>query len=196
MTGYRYAASLVILALLACAGPSLAELSIGQEAPDFRLVSLDGQEVALSALRGKTVVIEWINPNCPVSRRHAESKTMTSTAAKHAGAVWLAVNSTNSSHGDYLEPGKHSAYNDSMGIDYAVLYDVSGDVGRAYGAKTTPHMYVVDPEGLLTYQGAIDDDPRNRGAKVNYVDAALTAMESGGSPDPSSTRPYGCSVKY
>lgn len=184
------------LLLAACAGPSLADLAIGQPAPGFELPSVDGGTVALADLAGKTVVLEWINPNCPVSRRHAAAKTMVTTEAKHPEVVWLAINSTNPSHGDYLDKAEHKKYQDKMGIDYPVLYDESGDVGRAYGAKTTPHMYVIDAAGKLVYMGAIDDDPRGRGASVNYVDAALDAMNSGVKPDPASTKAYGCSVKY
>jgi peroxiredoxin len=187
---------LVLAATLACAGPSLAELAVGQAAPDFSLPDLDGETVALASLRGKTVVLEWINPNCPVSRRHADAKTMTTTLAEHPEVVWLGINSSNPSHGDFVEPAAHKSYNESKGIGYDVLYDRSGDVGRAYGAKTTPHMYVIDPEGRLAYMGAIDDAPRGGAASVNYVDAALDALEKGGRPDPGSTRPYGCSVKY
>jgi peroxiredoxin len=187
---------LALFAALACAGPSLAELSVGQAAPDFSLPDLDGETVSLAGLRGKTVVLEWINPNCPVSRRHADAHTMSSTAAKHSEVVWLGINSTNPSHGDFVEPAAHRSYNDSKGIAYDVLYDRSGEVGRAYGAKTTPHMYVIDPEGKLAYMGAIDDSPRGPGASVNYVDSALGALAKGGRPEPASTRPYGCSVKY
>jgi peroxiredoxin len=189
-------ATLVAFATLACAGPTLAELTVGQAAPDFTLRDLDGQEVALASLRGKTVVLEWINPNCPFSLRHSKQKTMQTTADKHAEVVWLGINSTNPTHGDHLEPAEYKAFLAEHAIRYPVLDDGAGAVGRAYGAKTTPHMYVIDPQGNLAYAGAIDDDPRGNGAKVNYVDAALTAMAQGESPDPASTRPYGCSVKY
>jgi peroxiredoxin len=188
---------LLALALaFACAGPSLAELAVGQPAPDFTLPDLDGRTVSLSGLRGKVVVLEWINPNCPVSRRHADARTMSTTAAKHPDAIWLAVNSTNPGSGDFVEPAAHRTYNESKGIGYPVLYDRSGEVGRAYGAKTTPHMYVIDPEGKVAYMGAIDDAPRGGEASVNYVDSALAALAAGGRPEPASTRPYGCSVKY
>jgi peroxiredoxin len=194
----RHAARLALVALvaLACAGPSLAELTIGQPAPDFTLRDLDGNEVSLAAHKGKTVVLEWINPNCPFSLRHSKEKTMQTTADKHEGVVWLGINSTNPTHRDHLEPAAYKAFLAENGIRYPVLDDGAGAVGRAYGAKTTPHMYVIDPEGKLTYAGAIDDDPRGGSAKVNYVDAALTAMATGQTPDPASTRPYGCTVKY
>lgn len=186
----------VAVVTLACAGPTLAELTVGQAAPEFTLRDLDGNEVSLAAQRGKTVVLEWINPNCPFSLRHSKQKTMQSTADKHAGVVWLGINSTNPTHGDHLEPAAYKAFLAEHGIRYPVLNDGAGDIGRAYGAKTTPHMYVIDAEGKLAYAGAIDDDPRGGNAKVNYVDAALGALAAGGQPEPASTRPYGCSVKY
>ena len=192
----RFSVVALVVALVACANPSLAELAVGQAAPGFELQDLDGQTVSLAGFEGKTVVLEWINPNCPVSRRHADAKTMTTTAAKHPEVVWLAINSTNPKSGDYVEPAAHKGYAASKGITYDVLYDPSGAVGQAYGARTTPHMYVIDSEGKLAYMGAIDDAPRGSGARVNYVDSALTALAAGKSPEPSSTRPYGCSVKY
>lgn len=186
----------VLVVLAACAGPTLAELTVGQSVPDFKLRDLDGREVSLSSLRGKTVVLEWINPNCPFSRGHSEKKTMSSTAAKHPEVVWLGINSTNASHGDFLAAAEHKKFNAEHGISYPVLYDSSGEVGRAYGAATTPHMFVVDAEGKLAYVGAIDDAARFGKASVNYVDSALSALEAGRKPEPASTKSYGCSVKY
>lgn len=185
-----------LLLVTACAGPTLAQLSVGQPAPHFQLKDLDGNDVSLASFRGKTVVLEWINPNCPISRRHAEAKTMVATAAKHPEAVWLAINSTSASHGDFVAAAEHKTYNAEHGIAYTVLYDTSGAVGRSYGASTTPHMFVVDADGKLAYQGAIDDAPRGGQASVNYVEAALTALAAGKRPEPAVTKPYGCSVKY
>ena len=186
----------VLLAVLSCARPSLAQLAVGQPAPGFTLPDLEGKQVSLESLKGKTVVLEWINPNCPVSRRHADAKTMTSTSARHPDAVWIGINSTSSGHGDFLATADHKKYNTDKGIGYTVLYDTKGDVGRAYGAATTPHMYVIDAEGKIAYMGAIDDAPRGGNASVNYVDSALGALEGGKRPEPASTKPYGCSVKY
>lgn len=182
------------LALVAC-GPVVADVAVGQAAPAFTLQDLDGKTVSLADFQGKPVVLEWINPNCPFSRRHSEAKTMVTTADKHPDAVWLGINSTNAKHGDFLAPDAHKAFNEKNGIDYAVLYDSSGQVGRAYGAKTTPHMIVVDKDGKVAYNGAIDEGAMS-GGKGNHVDAALTALAAGKSPDPSTTKPYGCSVKY
>jgi peroxiredoxin len=184
-----------LVALLACSGPTLAELAVGQPAPAFTLLDLDGHEVSLAALRGKTVVLEWINPNCPISRGHAERHTMIDTAARHPEAVWLAINSTNPTHPDHVDRATHKSYDAKHGITYPVLEDPKGEVGRAYGAKTTPHMFVIDATGTVAYAGAIDDGGRGS-AKLNYVDSALAALAAGRRPDPAATRPYGCSVKY
>lgn len=192
---YRFGLALA-LATAACSGPSSAQVSVGQKAPDFTLSDLDGHPVSLASFRGKIVVLEWANPNCPVSRRHADAGTMISTEARHPGVVWLAINSTRPDHSDHVDAADYHRYLSERKIDYPVLLDPTGEVGHAYGARTTPHMFVIDAQGRIAYMGAIDDDPRNVGAKVNYVDAALTALEKGGRPDPSSTRPYGCSVKY
>ena len=161
------------VALGAVALPQAAQsvLAVGQTAPAFELQDLDGKTVSLAAFRGKTVVLEWINPNCPVSRDYAERKVMSATAAAHPAVVWLAINSTNQTHGDFVAPAAHKAYNQKNGIAYPVLYDSSGDTGRAYEAKTTPHMFVIDPAGKVVYNGAIDS--RSETANVNYVDAAL-----------------------
>jgi peroxiredoxin len=193
--------SLALLALLAagslaCGQPSLADVAVGEPAPAFALRDLDGREVSLASFAGKTVVLEWMNPNCPYSRRHADHKTMPTTAARHPEAVWLGIDSTNPSSGDHLDAAAWKTYLAERGIGYPVLADPTGATGRAYGAKTTPHMYVIDGQGKLAYAGAIDDDPRGRGAKVNYVDAALTALAAGRTPDPATTPPYGCTVKY
>jgi peroxiredoxin len=181
--------------LVAC-GPGLAEIAVGDAAPAFQLQDLDGKQVSLADFRGKRVVLEWMNPNCPFSRRHSDNKTMQSTATKHADAVWLAINSTTPNHADHLDVAAYKKFLADEGISYSVLLDPTGETGKAYGARTTPHMFIIDGEGKVAYAGAIDDDPRGAGSKVNHVDAALAALESGKAPEPASTRPYGCSVKY
>ena len=120
---------------------------------------------------------------------------MVSTEARHPEAVWLGINSTNGNHPDFLEPAAQKAYAAKQGIDYPILYDPEGAVGHAYGAKTTPHMIIIDKAGKVAYNGAIDAGAMS-GGKENYVDAALTALATGKTPDPSTTKPYGCSVKY
>ena len=168
-------------------------VDVGKPAPDFRGKSYDGKEVALENYKGKVIVLEWFNPGCPFVQRHYKAKTMANTLKGFDAnkVVWLAVDSTASN-----TAAATASWKKEQGFPYSVLLDTDGKVGHAYGAKTTPHMYVIDGAGKLAYAGAIDDDPRGSGAKVNYVDAALTAMTEGKSPDPASTRPYGCSVKY
>jgi peroxiredoxin len=188
-----FAAALV--AGVACDKAS-ADIAVGQPAPPFSLQDLDGKTVSLADFKGKTVVLEWINPNCPFSRGHSEKKTMATTAAKHSEAVWLGINSTAAGHPDFLNPERHKKFNAENGVDYAVLYDTSGAIGHAYGAKTTPHMFVIDKNGNVAYNGAIDAGAMSGGNGDNYVDKALAAIAAGKTPDPASTKPYGCSVKY
>jgi peroxiredoxin len=189
--------SLAALALAAL--PALAGATVGDPAPAFTLKGVDGQTHSLADYKGKVVVLEWINPNCPVSNRHAREKTMTELAKQHGDVVWLGINSTSPSSGDFMKPAEHMTYDKTYGITYPVLYDESGQVGHAYGAKTTPHMFIVGTDGKIAYNGAIDDDPPGRKAKadrLNYVGHGLDAEKKGASPDPASTKPYGCSVKY
>ncbi len=187
---------LLCLALALLLGSAVsAAVAVGDPAPDFRLKDLGGKEVALSSLRGKIVVIEWMNPNCPFIVRHAKEGTMTGIVKKHPEIVFLAVNSTSPAQKDYLAPAAHAAFNREHGIGYPVLYDPTGEVGKAYGAKTTPHMFVIDAAGIVRYNGAIDDAPSG-GAKVNYVEQALAALATGRPVEPATTKPYGCTVKY
>ena len=179
------------------ASGSAAAAAIGSAAPAFELTDHTGKVHRLADYRGKVVVLEWINPNCPFSRRHAEEGTMTRLAKGNPDVVWLAVNSTGSGHGDFLTPERHAAFNGEHQIAYPVLYDSDGKVGHAYAAKTTPHMIVIDEEGKIVYDGAIDDDPYGRSeTRTNYVQAALAAHAAGRAADPAATKPYGCSVKY
>ena len=122
---------------------------------------------------------------------------MTRTAAKHSDVVWLAINSTDKKHRDFLAPAQHADYDKQHGITYPVLSDSDGKVGHAYGASTTPHMFVIDEQGKVIYRGAIDDDPYGKGkARNNYVDAALSEIAQGKQVTTTTARPYGCSIKY
>lgn len=187
------------LVVLSCTLVPASAAPVGEQAPTFQLTDLEGRQYALSDYAGKTVVLEWINPNCPFSDRHARERTMSELAARHSEVVWLGINSTNPRHRDHLSRAEHAAWAERNGIPYPILYDESGDVGRAYGAKTTPHMFLIDADGTLLYEGAIDDDPPGRKTKAertNYVDRGLDAIASDGTPDPATTKPYGCNVKY
>jgi peroxiredoxin len=186
------------LLLAVSAGPSLAA-AVGDTAPAFQLKDLNGKTHSLADLKGKVVVLEWVNPNCPFSDRHAREKTMTELSKKYGSVTWLGINSTNSEHRDYLQPAAHLAWARENGVSYPILYDPTGATGHAYDAKTTPHMFVIDESGKIVYNGAIDDDPSGRKPKperVNYVNGALSAEQGHKAIDPASTKPYGCSIKY
>lgn len=171
-----------------------ASATIGAPAPAFTLPDASGQPVKLSDFAGKVVVLEWVNPDCPFVKRHADAGTMRSLAQKYQGkVVWLGINSTN-----YMDSAANAKWIAERSLPYGVLDDHTGEVGHAYNAKTTPHMYVIDTTGKLVYAGAIDDD--NAGTKgasaVNYVDAALSELMAGKPVSIAETKSYGCSVKY
>lgn len=196
-TGKILILALAVLALAAL--PALAAGTVGETAPGFSLKGVDGKTYSLADYKGKVVVLEWVNPNCPFSNRHAKERTMSELAKQHGEVVWLGINSTSPRSTDFMRPGEQAAYDRQNGITYPVLYDESGQVGHAYEARTTPHMFIIGADGKIAYNGAIDDDPPGRKAKadrVSYVGQGLNAEKGGKSPDPATTKPYGCSVKY
>lgn len=182
--------------------PALAELQIGQEAPDFSLADPDGNPIKLSNFRGKTVVLEWFNPDCPfVVQAHGPGGSLVDLPKTwiDKGVVWLAINSgAPGMEGHGAEQNK--AAKAEYGMGYPILLDEKGEVGRAYGAKTTPHLYVIDAAGKLAYQGGLDNAPRGKvdgdGEKVNWTGDALTAITSGQAPALPQTKAWGCGVKY
>ena len=164
-------------------------------ARSFSLTDHTGRQVNLDDFRGKTVVLEWTNPECPFVKRHYKEGTMKSLAEKWSpkGVAWLAVNSTH-----HFTVDKNKQFADTYSLPYPVLDDHTGEVGRAYGAKTTPHVIVLH-RGRIVYDGAIDDDLSGEKApelRINYVDLALAAATQGRRPATPRTTPYGCSVKY
>jgi peroxiredoxin len=183
--------------------PTLAattqKAEIGKTAPGFTLTDLDGRQHRLSDYRGKVVVLEWFNPDCPFVKKHHErtrSMAETYTSASEMGAVWLAINSgAPGKQGHGLERNKLAK--EDYGIEYPILLDESGKVGKAYDAKTTPHMYIIDSNGTLVYRGAIDStrDAQNLG-ETNYVRKALEELSGGDQVSAKETQSYGCSVKY
>lgn len=193
-----------LVAVVACAmsGAALAAAVVGQPAPAFTLTDLSGKAVNLADYQGKTVVLEWHNFKCPFVQKHYRSGNMQSLQKKYgAEVVWLAVNSTHREASDYMEPARIGAELKRFEATPArYLMDDPGTVGRAYGAKTTPHMYVIDPAGKLAYAGAIDDkrstNPDDVKTSKNYVAAALDEMKAGKPVSTASTAPYGCSVHY
>lgn len=192
----RIAHSLALLTLVAASLTLAAKpgVEIGKPVPEFTATDETGTPHALSQYRGKVVVLEWTNPDCPYVARHYSQDTMEKLAQRYAarGVVWLAVNST---HGNL--PADTVRWKQKQGFEYATLQDGAGELGKLFGARTTPHMFIIDAEGVLRYNGAIDDDPRGRKQdKRDFVDGGLGALLAGDAPDPTTTQPYGCSVKY
>ncbi len=181
---------------------ALAAAPAGQPAPAFTAPDLTGAPVNLADYKGKTVVLEWHNFGCPFVQKHYRSGNMQALQKKYgAEVVWIAVNSTNKSSSDWTEPAALSRQLADFGAAQAkYLVDEAGTLGSAYGAKTTPHMYIIDPTGQVVYNGAIDDKRSTRLEDVktarNYVAAALDEMKAGKPVSTPSTTPYGCSVKY
>lgn len=169
---------------------------LGRKAPEFTLESFDGKTISLSDYKDKIVVLEWMNFECPFSRHHyTKVNTMAELAKKYKdqNVVWLAVNSTS-----HTTPGANKDFAKRYKLQYPILDDRSGKVGKAYGAKTTPHMYIIS-NGMIIYEGAIDDNPqllKPKDSVTNYVDKALTELIAGQAVSTRNTQPYGCTVKY
>jgi len=183
-------------------GAALAAAVVGQPAPAFAVTDLAGAPVKLADYRGKTIVLEWHNFGCPFVQKHYRSGNMQALQKKYGkDVVWLAVNSTHKSASDYTEPAALDKQLKEFGAAPArYLMDEPGTMGMAYGAKVTPHMYVIDPAGKVVYNGAIDDkrsaNPEDVKTSKNYVAAALDELKAGKPVSVASTTPYGCTVKY
>jgi Peroxiredoxin len=198
-----FAAICAVLALLFTSRIAFALPAVGQPAPMFTGTDSNGRTVSLSDFRGKTVVLEWTNHECPFVGRHYGSGNMQALQkqATADGVVWLSIVSSAPGEQGSVTPAEANALTQSRNAaPTAVILDPSGTIGHAYDAKTTPHMFVIDPDGLLVYMGAIDDQPRNAGADPgrarNYVRDALAALKAGQPVTDAVTQPYGCSVKY
>ncbi len=196
---HLFAATLLALASSA----ALANVTVGQPAPNFTATDTSGKTVSLADFKGKHVVLEWVNPGCPYVVKHYGAVNMQGTQkeATAKGVVWLAVNSTATDHSDYKTPAALAQWMQSQkAAPTATLMDADGKVGRAYGARTTPHIYIVDPKGMLVYAGGIDNKPTANPADIatatNHVKVALNEALTGKPISQATTRPYGCSVKY
>ena len=194
---------LLVATLLACVASAALAATVGQPAPAFTATDTGGKTVSLADFKGKHVVLEWVNPGCPYVVKHYNSANMQGTQkdATAKGVVWLSVNSTAAEHGDYKAPAAMAQWMQSQkAAATATLMDADGKVGRAYGARTTPHMYIVDPKGTLVYAGAIDSKPTSNPADVatatNHVKVALSEALAGKAISQPTTRAYGCSIKY
>lgn len=201
----------LLLALAGCTLPStpaaeaateLADFKtlVNKAAPPFSLPDLQGQPVSLADHAGKTVVLEWFNPGCPyVKAAHGAGAPLDKMAQQWAdkGVVWLAINSgAPGKQGTGVDTNRAAAAQWSM--DHPILIDEDGAVGKAYGAKTTPQMVVVDPIGVVRYAGGLDNAPMGKasGERQDYLGDALTSVLGGTKPATAITKPYGCSVKY
>lgn len=196
--------SMVIAAFLALAGSLPAGAAApGSAAPAFTLTDTGGKPVQLADYRGKYVVLEWTNPECPFVQKHYVSRNMQGLQKEWGanGVAWLSINSTRANHPEFKTGAEMAGWMQAQGASpAAALIDGTSATGRAYGARTTPHMFVIDPAGTLIYNGAIDDrrsaNPADAKSANNYVRAALTEATAGKPVTVANTTPYGCSVKY
>ena len=196
---------LLLVLLLTCfiATPAFARVAIGEAAPDFTLIDSNGKPQSLADYKGTIVMLEWNNPDCPFVRKHYGSGTMQKqqAAATAAGVIWLTINSAASGkQGDLDGPGANAYVTKVGGKQTAYLLDPDGKVGHLYGAKTTPHIYVIDHSGMLRYMGGIDSiastDVDDLAKATQYVPQALAELAAGKPVSVPTAQPYGCSVKY
>jgi len=192
-----------LLAAVLAFGATAFAIAPGTAAPDFKGIDANGVTHTLSQYRGKYVVLEWANQGCPFDRKHYLSGSMEALQKQWTarGVVWLSIISSAPGEQGYVTPAEERAYLQRMhAAPTAAILDPTGTIGRLYAAKTTPHMFVIDPAGKVIYQGAIDDKPtpdqEDLKTAHNYVSAALESAMAGKPVEPASTRPYGCSVKY
>ncbi|HEX5738231.1 MAG TPA: redoxin domain-containing protein [Hydrogenophaga sp.] len=183
--------------------PSIAQAaSVGQPAPDFTLMDTAGKPVKLSDFQGKTVVLEWNNPGCPFVRKHYQGNMQAlQKEATEQGVVWLAINSTEKAASDYKNPAALAHWmSEQKASPSATLMDEEGKVGQAYAARVTPHMYIVNAQGVLVYAGAIDSIASARVGDIekatNYVRQGLGEIKQGKPVSVATNRPYGCTIKY
>ena len=183
--------------------PAHAAVEIGKPAPDFTGTDTNGKQHKLSDFKGKIVVLEWTNPECPFVVKHYGSKNMQKLQETYTAkdVVWLTINSSAEGKQGNQTPEAANKYIADKGAKAtARLLDPTGVIGKAYDAKVTPHMFVIDKEGNVVYNGAIDDNdnsvPEDAATAHNYVAAALDSTLAGEPVDKAQTKPYGCGVKY
>lgn len=189
---------------LAAVGTHTAALAatVGQAAPDFSLTDVSGKTVRLSDFKGKHVVLEWNNPGCPFVRKHYQGNLQALQKEFTAkGVVWLAINSTEDASADYKTPPQLARWMaEQKAAPTAVLMDEEGTVGKAYNARVTPHMYIVNPQGRLAYAGAIDSIPSARASDIdkatNFVRQGLNELLAGKPVSVAQNQAYGCTIKY
>jgi hypothetical protein len=175
----------------------------GKPAPALHLLDLDGKPLALSDLKGRWVALEWTNPECPFVQKHYNSGNMQDTQ-QHAAKnkfVWVQINSTNPNHSEYKTPAQMKAWNaEKKAVPAHATLDQGGKTGKGYGARTTPQIVLINPQGLVVYNGAIDSvrsaNPADIAKATNYAKQAMSELAAGKPVSLPSTTPYGCSIKY
>ena len=194
---------LSLFAFIAALTISQASVETGADAPNFTLTDTKGVSHSLSDFKGKYVVLEWTNHNCPFVKKFYSQGHMQALQKEMAVAsvVWLQMVSSTEGKQGYLSPEEGEALRQSQKVaSTAMLLDTTGEVGKLFGAKTTPHMFLINPQGKLIYQGAIDSVRSTKSADIegaeNYVKNAFMASIAGKPIEPASTKPYGCGVKY
>jgi len=203
MTISKILVSTLALSALAIAAPATAKIATGSSVSDMTVTDSNGVQHNLSDFAGKKVVLEWTNEGCPYVKKHYSTDNMQKTQqmAKDEGAVWLSVISSAPGKQGYKTGEEANAWKEAQGAEIAaIVLDPDGDMGKTFSAKTTPHMYIIDEDQTLVYQGAIDDNPSANPATIegaqNYVLAAMEDLKAGNPVAISDTPPYGCSVKY
>lgn len=193
----------LLFPLIFCTFVTFAKVQIDQPAPDFSLLNTSGSDISLSNFAGKYVVLEWTNHLCPYVKKHYGSDNMQSLQKKYTSqdVVWLSIISSAPGKQGYVSPQEANKLTKERNAKPThVLFDTDGAVGKQYGAKTTPHMYIIDPEGVLRYAGAIDSiksaNPADIAKADNYLDLGMQALLDGNEIEKKLTPPYGCSVKY
>lgn len=192
-----------LLTLLVLTGVVFAAPKVGEMAPNFTGTDSNGRTHQLSDFKGKKVVLEWVNYECPFVKKHYNSNNMQDLQKKYTdqGIIWLSINSSaKGKQGHLTSEEANAAMKERAASPTAMILDPTGEIGKLYNAKTTPHMFVIDTEGKIAYMGAIDDNdsssPKDAKTAKNYVVMALDALKSGETVQVASTEPYGCSVKY
>lgn len=176
---------------------------IGEQAPDFSVVDAEGNMHSLSDYEGQYVILEWLNHGCPFVRKHYDGENMQRLQKKYTdmGVAWFSVVSSAPGTQGYMEPDETLATAEEKGaVPTAILLDSDGTMGRAYDARVTPQMYIINPDGVLEFNGAIDDQPSARASSLegahNYVETAMASLMNGEPLDVTTNTPYGCTVKY
>lgn len=203
-TNKWYSSKYWLIALVSLASlTATAAVKVDKTAPNFQLTNSQGEQVSLADFSGKYVVLEWTNHQCPYVKKHYDSDNMQALQRKYTDqdVVWLSIISSAPGKQGHVSPDKAEQLSKSRNAAPShILFDESGEIGKLYGAKTTPHMYIVDQQGTLRYAGAIDSiksaNPADIAKATNYVDASMASLAKGETIAKKLTPPYGCSIKY